>query len=1114
MKFTWIKRALSLIVFTGIVTLQAQDVTVTIGSVNYPGYTADVGVPVILDNPNDYVSGIQFDLLADPNMINLTGVTTVGSANGFIADFNTLSDGSNRVIFYNATTNDSLPLSADTVMILHYDGSAIVSAVIDLLISNVLVSDPGGNALAATGVNGAIELGNVVSLSLSDTTGDANENVDLTVNMDNGGAVGGLQFDLFDFPDYVTVDSLWTTPRTTDFTISSTEIGSGTRILLYSTTNSNIAPGNGPILNIRYAINPDAYADDVVINFANVTVTDSIGGVYWIAGLDSGVVTVYPGYLEEPHNLEAISGLDAQVPLSWDAPYGPLPEEFSEDFEGGQIPDGWTMTTNSAIGWFVTQDGSSTYWTIPPHTWYACSNDDAADDDGSMDYLITPPLNTFGATAITLTFASFYDGSYSQTAHVEVSTDGVTFTEVYQLPPNADWVTETVDLSAYADQPSLYIAFHSNDNGAWASGWAIDDVVVTFTNTQVSRNVHFGFTPLGKWLITADKAKVIKRFPDGVPYAQKVDWQHPIEPEEVTPRDIPVSGYNIYRASDDDSTYTLLNSVGSDVTTYLDEGVVNGMTYYYYVTADYSPEGGESAPSNTASATPVEWVEVSISNGAALSGETDTLAVYLNNESDISFFYFEITDNPDYLTAEAILPTDRTSTWSLDVTEVGGTMVVTGLNLGTLLAPGSDAVCQVVVRAASQEEAILDLSFTSVAIQDANGNNMQSTTTSGTFEVSIETQTLAMPGGVGAAGATVILPLLINNTQDVHGVQVFFVDDPDYVSGVAVVPTNYIDFNNWTVQGNNVGNEFRVLMFDNTLQTPIPPGSGHIADIYFYIDSNAPSGSLIDLTMTNVVVVDVNNITMYTETIEGAIHVDNPAALFTISDVTGSNPGEVSTFTIGLENTVEVMYLQMAVVDLPDNLALVSVNGVDRFSGAIIDDATGEQDDGTGFIRAYGISSGIAPGSGPVLEVQVRAKANADTGRVLLLLNDINGVDANNNYIETMSGGYGFYDIFLGIEREPVIPESYALQQNYPNPFNPVTTIRYDLPEEVQVDLRIFDLMGREVRTLAHESQTPGQKTIVWDGTDNTGQKVSAGVYLYRLQAGTYLETRKMVFLK
>jgi hypothetical protein len=103
---------------------------------------------------------------------------------------------------------------------------------------------------------------------------------------------------------------------------------------------------------------------------------------------------------------------------------------------------------------------------------------------------------------------------------------------------------------------------------------------------------------------------------------------------------------------------------------------------------------------------------------------------------------------------------------------------------------------------------------------------------------------------------------------------------------------------------------------------------------------------------------------------------------------------------------------------------------------------------------------------------------------------------------------------FLNVEDELLVPTEFALHQNYPNPFNPVTTLRYDLPENSLVTITIYDMLGRVVNTLLQESQTAGYKSIIWNGTDTNGKPVSAGIYLYQIQAGDYLQTKKMVLLK
>jgi hypothetical protein len=94
------------------------------------------------------------------------------------------------------------------------------------------------------------------------------------------------------------------------------------------------------------------------------------------------------------------------------------------------------------------------------------------------------------------------------------------------------------------------------------------------------------------------------------------------------------------------------------------------------------------------------------------------------------------------------------------------------------------------------------------------------------------------------------------------------------------------------------------------------------------------------------------------------------------------------------------------------------------------------------------------------------------------------------------------------------VPLQYSLHHNYPNPFNPVTTLRYDLPETGLVTITIYDMMGRQVKTLVNGSQTAGYRTIQWNATNDKGAPVSAGLYLYTIQAGEFRQTKKMVLLK
>jgi glucuronoarabinoxylan endo-1,4-beta-xylanase len=99
----------------------------------------------------------------------------------------------------------------------------------------------------------------------------------------------------------------------------------------------------------------------------------------------------------------------------------------------------------------------------------------------------------------------------------------------------------------------------------------------------------------------------------------------------------------------------------------------------------------------------------------------------------------------------------------------------------------------------------------------------------------------------------------------------------------------------------------------------------------------------------------------------------------------------------------------------------------------------------------------------------------------------------------------------VGVEQDghTPVPVAFALDQNYPNPFNPLTTIFYTFPHQAFVSLRVFTLLGQEVPTLVSRLESAGNHTAVFDGT-----VVSSGVYVYRLQAETFMAQRKMMLVR
>ncbi|TFH02277.1 MAG: T9SS type A sorting domain-containing protein [Calditrichales bacterium] len=122
--------------------------------------------------------------------------------------------------------------------------------------------------------------------------------------------------------------------------------------------------------------------------------------------------------------------------------------------------------------------------------------------------------------------------------------------------------------------------------------------------------------------------------------------------------------------------------------------------------------------------------------------------------------------------------------------------------------------------------------------------------------------------------------------------------------------------------------------------------------------------------------------------------------------------------------------------------------------------------------------------------------------------------EPNSGVISARSLFFSAPQLASRIEDRQAVTGEFTLMYNYPNPFNPTTTIAYHLPAFAYVELKIYDMLGKEINTLINEKQAAGNKSVRWDGKDNSGKTVSSGAYIYRLQIGDQVQTRKMMLLK
>ena len=167
------------ILLTFILDVALSDVVVSIDDVLAGGYTEDIVVPVTIANPDNSVGGFQFDVVAVPTLVTLSGASPV--VDDFSADYTVFEDGSGRVIFYSNNGGEISSGGDDVVLNLHYDGSDILSALVDLEAYDLTVSDGDGNIISGELVNGSITIGDVIILSASTDTGDAVSYTHLTL---------------------------------------------------------------------------------------------------------------------------------------------------------------------------------------------------------------------------------------------------------------------------------------------------------------------------------------------------------------------------------------------------------------------------------------------------------------------------------------------------------------------------------------------------------------------------------------------------------------------------------------------------------------------------------------------------------------------------------------------------------------------------------------------------------------------------------------------------------------------------------------------------------------------------------------------------------------------
>jgi hypothetical protein len=427
-------------------------------------------------------------------------------------------------------------------------------------------------------------------------------------------------------------------------------------------------------------------------------------------------------------------------------------------------------------------------------------------------------------------------------------------------------------------------------------------------------------------------------------------------------------------------------------------------------------------------------------------------------------------------------------------------------------------------------------------------------------------------GGVPGSGG-VLVPFILTNSTDIYGFQYTFRWDASKLEVDSIVRTGAIeDFSMYTNLGDSIG-KATVLVFGLAGET-IPTGVDTMVYAAFSVHADAPSVE-VPITLENAReavnpgdaskilgmvagkftidmfgdanidrAVDVGDVVSLVANILGEItftprqlaasdvnqdtyvNVGDLVAMIDIilgrwmgpspqiytgtmatvrldyQDLENGGTGEVKVIA---DTKIPVAGAQLQIDYDPTVLTLQTPRLSDRSGHFIVE----SHDDGKGKLKIvlYNFSNEpISAGEGTILSIPASAHPNASEALKIelkkVVLSDTKAV-------------------LVPTEGEsPSLPSAFELDQNYPNPFNPSTTIRFTIPSaqsgsaSISATLRVFNILGEVVKTLVDEPLAPGTYEKVWDGRDGQGNSVASGIYFYKLKAGNFTDTKKMVMMK
>lgn len=387
-----------------------------------------------------------------------------------------------------------------------------------------------------------------------------------------------------------------------------------------------------------------------------------------------------------------------------------------------------------------------------------------------------------------------------------------------------------------------------------------------------------------------------------------------------------------------------------------------------------------------------------------------------------------------------------------------------------------------------------------------------------------------------------ILPIYLFNDEPLAGVSIVLRHNDNFLSidSFSLIDGLLEEYSNWSFYLNDSADLVSFAAFDFSAAEVIPAGNGLLCNLFFSVDASG-AGSVIPIDSTTwflegsfkryTHLTDASATTIRPQFEKGFITIlDAPPTYDSVwVDSVGAMAGDQVEIGIYGKNEEDISRIDLTLTFSSDNLS---------FNDVIFDQSRSqtaqqieEANQGLRHIHIgldFGQDTPLPPGRGLLATVIFDIDLSAPDE--LVVIDSISYLVPQGQSLEfrqTIAAGgktfapyftTGYVDIKsatdIDLESELVLPKEYSLAQNSPNPFNPNTKIQFELPKAGHIRLSVYNVLGQTVRTWFDKQLPAGKHSVIFDARDNNGDDIASGIYFYRLEAGDFSQSKKMILLK